>query len=829
MLWILFAGKGNNFTVMVIEDKKKIPLWTGEMELRENTAGFRPHKIRVLSRDGKPVKDESYVQSKVLIDLMRKANRIMIANGFSAKRDKELLSMLAGYQLKPVFADVCRFCLLEGRFDFVTKSSVICNNERICMDCAKKELLKALRNSRQNFGDSTVEFFEQVLERTKDLDRTIAMLNPEKLDPEVTRYDTVRSFREERKMPVRTLPIHNRLKDLLLKKAKFLLPVQALSVDAGLFEHRNLMVVSATATGKTLVGEMGGIENILSGRGKMLYLVPLVALANQKYEQFKERYSAIGLQTSIRIGAELIKTKTTQHMKKTLDSDIIVGTYEGIDHILRLGDADALGQIGTVVIDEVHMITDPERGPRLDGLIARLRYTAPEAQFIYLSATVASPEMFAQNLDAQLVVYENRPVPIDRHMLFVPEHDKLRIMTRLINDEWSKTSSKGHRGQTIIFTNSRANCHALAAALPIKAAAYHGGLYQHERKRIETAFEKGELPVVVTTAALAAGVDFPASQVIFESMAMGIDWLSVQDFLQMSGRAGRPDFHDRGVVVLLPVPGKTYSSVQKETEEEVAVSLLKGTLLKESFVYGDEEQYEEILASVGVTSSKKDLSAINQKMFADLDENVVLLRLQKYGFVRISGQTVAHTELGRIASAHFLSVTKTFMIRDSIVAKVPPIRIITNLEFFSAATFKIADQLSRELKMNLPARVFQGACIDIIYDGEHMKMINPKYRQLLLNFAADMLTCGCRDSPHCGCVERKFSEKVILLRTKGMDPTEIIAHLEETYGITAYKGDVFSYLEDAVRNLEAVELIAGTMKKPEVAKEARELRKKIAG
>ena len=66
MLWILFAGKGNNFTVMIIEDKKKIPLWTGEMELRENTAGFRPHKIRVLSRDGKPVKDESYVQSKVL-------------------------------------------------------------------------------------------------------------------------------------------------------------------------------------------------------------------------------------------------------------------------------------------------------------------------------------------------------------------------------------------------------------------------------------------------------------------------------------------------------------------------------------------------------------------------------------------------------------------------------------------------------------------------------------------------------------------------------------------------------------------------------------------
>jgi len=43
--------------------------------------------------------------------------------------------------------------------------------------------------------------------------------------------------------------------------------------------------------------------------------------------------------------------------------------------------------------------------------------------------------------------------------------------------------------------------------------------------------------VVVTTAALAAGVDFPASQVIFESLTMGREWLSVSEFQQMQGRA----------------------------------------------------------------------------------------------------------------------------------------------------------------------------------------------------------------------------------------------------------------------------------------------------
>ena len=80
-----------------------------------------------------------------------------------------------------------------------------------------------------------------------------------------------------------------------------------------------------------------------------------------------------------------------------------------------------------------------------------------------------------------------------------------------------------------------------------------------------------------------------------------------------------------------------------------------------------------------------------------------------------------------------------------------------------------------------------------------------------------------------GCAERKFSEKILLLRMKGMEPIEIIRWLENEYGITAYIGDVFSYLEDAVRNSEAVELIAKTMKKEEISKDARQLKMKIHG
>lgn len=829
MLWILFAGKGKTFTVMVIADKKREPLWVGELELKQNTAGFRPHKIRVLKKNAKVLADEEYYPTKDFIDLLKKANRIMVSKETSPKNRGELEDMFKAYQVKFDVVDICRHCLLLRRFNFLNKSSVKYGKEYICPDCAKDELKKALRNSKHHMGDSTMDFFDRVLDRTKDFDKTLSMLNADHLDEATTKYDTVVSSKDEKRMPIKSLPIHKRLKDLLLKKSKDLMPVQSLAVESGLLKHRNLMIVSATATGKTLIGEIAGVENVLSKKGKMLYLVPLVALANQKYDQFTTRYNEIGLKTSIRIGAEMIKTKETSFMKKTLDSDIIVGTYEGIDHLLRLGNADALGQVGTVVIDEVHMLTDAERGHRLDGLIARLRYTVPDAQFIYLSATVGNPNYFAEKLGANLVIYEHRPVPIDRHLVFVQEHEKNRLMTQLIQDEWNVKSSKGHRGQTIIFTNSRANCQNISNALPMPSAYYHAGLNQRERKIVETKFGNGEIPVVVTTAALAAGVDFPASQVIFESLAMGIEWLTVQDFLQMSGRAGRPDYHDRGVVVLMPVPGKTYSSGSKESEEDVAVGLLKGTLLDDDFDYNEENQLEELLASVSVTSSKSDLMKILSTMFGSINENVMLLKLQKYRFIELKGQTVTQTELGQIASAHFLSVSKTFMITDSIKANISALRIITNLEFFTGATFKYAEQISKDLRMNLPSRVFQGAFLDIIFDGAVLREVSPKYQKLLLNFAGDMFVCSCKESPYCGCAERKFSEKILLLRMKGLEPIGIIRELESEYGITAYVGDVFSYLEDAVRNLEAVELIAKTMKKDGLAKEAKELRLKIRG
>ncbi len=824
-LWILGYAEKSKVIVMTIKDRMKQPLSVAELHIKESYKGPRPHKIRLLT--GK--KNDEFIPPQQFIELLRSANRIMLAEGGEPSNEEAFLEMLKGFQLSADRVKICKYCWINKRFNFVNSKSIKYHDELLCEECAKEELLRAVRSAGAQYGEKSVDFLEQVLNKTRDLDRTIRMLSPERLDPEFTRYDTIRTTPSETKVRVKSLPLAKKFKEMLIQKSETLLPVQALSIEAGLLEGKNQFVVSATATGKTLIGEMAGVQNLLDKKGKMLYLVPLVALANQKYDQFTERYSKLGLTTSIKIGAILIKTSQRVKMNTSPNADIIVGTYEGIDHMLRSGNADFLGKIGTVVIDEVHTLEDQERGHRLDGLIGRLRYVGPEAQFIYLSATVANPAAYAKKLGARLVRYEHRPVPIDRHLLFCQESEKSKLISQLAKEEYSMFSSKNHRGQTIVFTNSRRNCHKLAGALSIRASPYHAGLSQYERKKVETLFAKGELPVIVTTAALAAGVDFPASQVIFDSLAMGIDWISVQDFLQMSGRAGRPDYHDRGIVVLMPVPGKSYSSSQSDTEEEVAIKLLQGEMLSAGVEYGEAEKLEEVLASVAVTSSVPDLRNIHSLMFGSFDLDRLVSRLQSYRFLEKKGNKVTLTRFGKIVSAHFLPISKAFLIRDAVIEENSPIKIATNLEFFDAAYFKYANQIGSSLHVNMPARVFQGAALDIVFDGESLSQLDIKIRELMLNFASDFLTCTCRDSPYCGCAEQKFSEKIIRLRMDGQDPSHIIKTLEDKYGISAYQGDVFGYLDNAVRNLDAVELIARVHSKKNVAEDAKKLKKKVQG
>jgi helicase len=794
-----------------------VPVFAAVLTVQQTSRGTRPQKVRVIKEKG-----EEYLPVPTFVDLLKAADCLFVAR-MDPARQQALDDLLKGYQLGAERVGVCRFCLMEGRITFKRTDMVRFKDELVCMDCARKELRREV-GFRGRMTSRGLERLEALLEKTKDLNRVLALLNPSNLPPELTRYDTI-PVADSRVKPVMVadLKIDPRLKAALLGKTDQLLPVQARSVAAGLLEGRSQLVVSATATGKTLIGELAGVNNALEGKGKMLFLVPLVALANQKYEQFRKRYGPLDLRTAIRVGTSRISLNSVK-LNTSTDSDIVVGTYEGLDFILRTG-GGRMGRIGTVVIDEVHMLEDPERGHRLDGLIARLRVLAPAAQFIFLSATIGNPKEVAKRLAAALVEYEYRPVPLERHLIFAQAHEKNRLVDEYASKEYGKTSSKGYRGQTIVFTNSRKKCHSISQALRIQSAPYHAGLTYPQRKSVEDRFAKGEIKVVVTTAALAAGVDFPASQVVFESLAMGKDWLSVGEFQQMQGRAGRPDYHDLGRVIVLADPE---TAIEGESEEEVSFRLLGGSAEHVSVEYDEPEQLEECLANAAVAADERALEKINGLALGIASGTGSLVSKGiANGLMAREGGRVSLTPFGRAVVAHFLSVGDAFLIRDRLRRKVPALDIAVELEAFDAVYFRGADRLSRIIGVSVPSRVFSPASLDIAFSGEAIAKMDHGMRDQFLEFSMDFLDCTCEDSPFCGCPERKFSKKVIAYRLGGRDPAAIARAIAADYSLGAFDGDILGYLDRTVRNLDAIYEIARIERLNAAAAEAKLLREGV--
>ena len=662
---------GDDFLVVVVRDGSRV--FRGTLELKETDAGPRPRRFLQSDDDGgEPMRPEEFVE------LARRAERIRISEQTSRGGRERLRAMLDGYQLEALVVRTCRYCANAGRYSPITEETAIsADRDYICQDCAVQELERELSYKGQ-FTGAAQDRLEELLLEVGDLDRITDLLKGE-LDPDLTKFDTISATTDEvDPYPTSDLDLHPTLQSMIEGRFETLLPVQSLAVENGLFEGEDQLVVSATATGKTLVGELAGVDRALKGEGKLLFLVPLVALANQKHEDFEERYGD-ELDVTLRVGGSRVTDSGAQFDP---NADIIVGTYEGIDHGLRTG--KNMGDIGTVVIDEVHSLKEGERGHRLDGMISRLKHYCEQreqshesydgAQYVYLSATVGNPEWLAEQLRATLIEFEERPVPIERHVTFADGREKLRIEDRLVRREFDSKSSKGYRGQTIIFTNSRRRCHEISRKLDYDSAPYHAGLDYGKRKQVERQFGNQDLAAVVTTAALAAGVDFPASQVIFDSLAMGIEWLSVQEFSQMLGRAGRPDYHDQGTVYLLVEPDAVYHGSMEATEDETAFRLLKGEMEDVATVYDEAAAAEETLANIAVAG--KLAKRLNDRMIGDVPTKHAIGKLLEWEFI----DGFEATPLGRAVTSHFLSPSDAFLILEGIRNGKSPYEQVAALE-----------------------------------------------------------------------------------------------------------------------------------------------------
>ena len=192
--------------------------------------------------------------------------------------------------------------------------------------------------------------------------------------------------------------IPKELYEILEKEITKLRPAQEKSIKKGLLQGKNLLVCTPTASGKTLIAELTALKSIIEGKGKAVYIVPLKALASEKYRDFKKRYNTIA-KVALSIG------DIDSSDSFLADYDLIVITSEKLDSLIR-HHTPWLTNIATVIVDEIHLLNDPERGPTLEILLTILKQLLKNAQIIGLSATIGNAEELAEWLNADLVVDE---------------------------------------------------------------------------------------------------------------------------------------------------------------------------------------------------------------------------------------------------------------------------------------------------------------------------------------------------------------------------------------------------------------------------------------
>ncbi|HLD19328.1 MAG TPA: DEAD/DEAH box helicase [Candidatus Nanoarchaeia archaeon] len=198
--------------------------------------------------------------------------------------------------------------------------------------------------------------------------------------------------------------IPEKLSIILEKEFIELRPAQEKAIKAGLLDSNNILVCTPTSSGKTLIAELAMLKTILEGKGKAIYIVPLKALASEKYKDFQKKYGNIA-KIALSIG------DFDSSDPQLIDYDLIICTAEKLDSLMRHR-APWLSKVSVIIIDEIHLINDPERGPTLEILITLLRSILKKVQIIALSATIGNPEELAEWLDANLVVDNWRPVKL---------------------------------------------------------------------------------------------------------------------------------------------------------------------------------------------------------------------------------------------------------------------------------------------------------------------------------------------------------------------------------------------------------------------------------
>jgi helicase len=519
----------------------------------------------------------------------------------------------------------------------------------------------------------------------------------------------------------------NKLKE---EKINQLYPPQADVIRKNLLKEKNLVVAMPTAAGKTLIATLAMIDRLSRQKGKIIYIVPLVALANEKHEYYKKFFGG-EYKVAISVG-DFDSADPWLN-----DYDIIICTTEKLDSLIRHG-VNWINEISLIIADEIHLINDPSRGPTLEIVLTLLRELSPRAQIFALSATIQNAKDISDWMNANLLLSDFRPVKLYEGVGFnskISFYGRNEIkLSDLETDVAIVENTLKMKKQCLIFVSTRKGaektaenlqkivksnltknesfqleavsreienvleyptrqCKKVASIARNGVVFHHAGLLGKQRRIIEENFKKGLIKAIVATPTLALGVNLPAFRVIIKDAkrfysGIGFIYIPVLEYKQMTGRAGRPQFDEYGESVLIA-----------KSEDEAKD-------LVDRYVLGDAENITSKLAvepilrmhtlALIANNFKKSVDGLLEFFghtfygfqYGDIyivEEKIldILDRLEEWGFVSRKGEHVSATTMGKRVSELYIDPLTAHNFIESFDAKEKKIEAFSFLQLVS--------------------------------------------------------------------------------------------------------------------------------------------------
>jgi ATP-dependent DNA helicase HFM1/MER3 len=389
----------------------------------------------------------------------------------------------------------------------------------------------------------------------------------------------------------------------------------------------NVVVSAPTGSGKTAILELAIcrlIEGHRSGEFKIVYQAPTKSLCSERMRDWQKKFSHLNLPC-----AELTGDTNHIEMNRVRGATIIITTIEKWDSITRQwhDHTKLLQLVKLFLIDEVHMLKD-SRGATLEAVVSRMKSIGANVRFVALSATVPNAEDIAlwlgkdptnEHLPAHREIFgeDFRPVKLQKHVYGFEGQMNDFAFEKVLDGKLPNLIMKHTAKKPImVFCFTRKSCESTAIMLaewwtrqkvvdrawpaPIQrlvvgskelqdlvelgVAFHHAGLDPQDRNLVETAYLKGDISVICCTSTLAVGVNLPCHLIVLKGTVGfqdgGLCEYSDLEVMQMLGRAGRPQFDDSAVAVIMTRSDKVQRYKNMITGREVLESTLHLSLME---------------------------------------------------------------------------------------------------------------------------------------------------------------------------------------------------------------------------------------------------------